>query len=221
MIQNAAGKFLILASNTQETINAINDTEKEINDWLMETYYGEVSLSITHQICSASDFMEGGIRNLLQVLNEKLEEKKFKRNSSTLGVIHNYLDQFNSNLKSPLCPYCGKRPSSNSNKEDPKCDPCEDQIEIGKLSPKRSFLGISFKPMKSMDSIGNPVFNKYYLTFFNSPPKEEKEISWKHFWNIGGLEEDTLYSKRYYRSYVPTIDESVVKEYSKRISNII
>lgn len=219
MIQNAAGKFLILASNTQETINAINGTEKEINDWLMETYYGEVSLSITNQICSASDFMEGGIRNLLQVLNEKLEEKKFKRNSSTLGVVLNYLDQFNSNLKSPLCPYCGKRPSSNSNKEDPKCDPCEDQIEIGKLSPKRSFLGISFKPMKSMDSIGNPVFNKYYLTFFNSPPKEEKEISWKHFWNIGGLEEDTLYSKRYYRSYVPTIDESVVKEYSKILNS--
>ncbi len=218
MIQNAAGKFLILASNTESTIQYINETEKEINEYLMESYYGEVSLSISYQICSGSDFMEGGIRELLQVLNEKLEEKKFKRNSSSLGVVQNYLDHFNSSLNAPLCPYCGKRPSTTNNHEDPKCDPCEDQIEIGKLSPKRSYLGISLKPVKSIDSIGNPVFNKYYITFFNTPPKEDKEISWKHFWNIGGLEEDTLYSRRYYRGYVPTIDESEVKQISKTLN---
>jgi len=218
MIQNAAGKFLILASNTPKTIESIATVEIEINEWLVKNYFGEVSLSVTYQICSGSDFLEGGIRNLLQSLNEKQEEKKFKRNSTSLGVVHNYLDQFNSNLKSPLCPYCGKRPSTSKNQEDPKCDPCEDQIDIGKLSTKRSFLGISYKPVKPSDSIANPVFGVYYISFFNTPPKEEKEVNWKHFWNIGGLEEETLYSKRYYRGYVPIIEESEIIDYSKLLN---
>ena len=55
-IINAAGKFLIVAPNTEETIVALASVQKRFNDWFLANSYGLSGLGLAWQAATCDDF---------------------------------------------------------------------------------------------------------------------------------------------------------------------
>ena len=56
---NAAGKFLIVAPNTPETITALVRTRAELDQWFLEASFGLASVALASEPASCSDFVGG------------------------------------------------------------------------------------------------------------------------------------------------------------------
>lgn len=79
-IQNAAGKFLILAPNTATIHDAIEQARQEMNQWLLEHCYGQVALGIATQKAGCDDFSDQQrFRTLIDESFRVLERAKLQR----------------------------------------------------------------------------------------------------------------------------------------------
>ncbi|WP_222850506.1 hypothetical protein, partial [Paenibacillus tengchongensis] len=78
-MMNAAGKFLIVAPNTEEVKNAIKQVQSELNQWFIKETYGLIDLGIAVQQAKFSDFEERCYEELVKKLFKNLEEQKLKR----------------------------------------------------------------------------------------------------------------------------------------------
>ncbi|MBF0226060.1 MAG: type III-A CRISPR-associated protein Cas10/Csm1 [Desulfobacterales bacterium] len=199
VVLNAAGQFTIIAPNSDNVIEKIKQTEQTINDWLIQHSYGETVITVSHITASCNDFINGNFYKLWEKRGIANNEKKFSRFNIEKhgGAVKNYLDSFNNTLHRPLCPICGKRPSSvevEKNKyideAQSSCKLCRDHIFIGANLVKKNYIAILNKNAdieNKNDKLFEPFFGKYQLTFMN--PKEYKEYA-SHgevikYWRIG------------------------------------
>ena len=183
--------------NTQETLQAIDQAEDEINNWLFKMTHGETSIGFSKVSASSQDFVTGNFQRLWQRVGRFLEYKKFSKLDMNRygGIIKNYLDGFRNDLKYSLCPLCGKNPSDPSAEGSQylkdvvsSCALCRDQVFIGTNIVKKERLAI-FTTDSDLhdkeDSLLEPIFGKYQLTFRRSQlddlAKEGKLIK---YWEI-------------------------------------
>lgn len=177
IVLNNAGKFTILAPNITSINKKIENVEQIINSWLIEYTFGETSIGLTNIEASASDFESNNFGKLWEQLFIKTEEKKYKKFDIVThgGVVEDYLEKFKNHLKSPLCPFCGKRPSSEDvTTEELKslikdaecaCKICRDQIYFGTKIVKKGRVAVTtidadlFK-----DKLMEPIYGKYQIT---------------------------------------------------------
>lgn len=119
IVLNAAGRFTIIAPNTEETKEKIKAVEKRVNDWLIKNFYGESAIGISFIDASYNDLVSNNglgskrFDSLWDKLAKESEKKKYNKISLERygGEVAGYLDQFNNELDKKLCPFCGKRPS--------------------------------------------------------------------------------------------------------------
>ncbi len=83
-IINAAGKCLIVAENTEETIARLKKVQSELNQWFIEHTYGIAGIGLAWQSASSNDFLQGkekgkGFSALMKKLFEQLEAAKLQR----------------------------------------------------------------------------------------------------------------------------------------------
>lgn len=78
-IMNAAGKFLIIAPNTQAVKTAIENTKTELNQWFVQHTYGLIGLGIATREASQADFSVQHFRALRDSLFAELEKIKLQR----------------------------------------------------------------------------------------------------------------------------------------------
>ena len=78
-IMNAAGKFLIVAPNTEKIRNALNQVQTELNQWFVTHTYGLVGLGLAQLPASCNDFVGDKFKDLIIKLFEQLEETKLQR----------------------------------------------------------------------------------------------------------------------------------------------
>ncbi len=152
LLLNAAGKFTVIAPNTKMTQKVIDAVESRVNDWLMKVSFGENSIGMTCIEASAEDFVRGKFVEIWDRLNVEMEGKKFQKIDVNRfgGTVEGYLDSFYNDLTHPLCPFCGKRPSS-PEVENSKyagammsaCRICRDLIFLGENLVKGSRLAIT------------------------------------------------------------------------------
>lgn len=115
---NAAGKFLIVAPNTDATRKALEDAQQEINDWFLHAY-GQSSISLAWLPACCNDFLqsatgESPFRDLMKRLFEQLEETKLRRfrlcgDSPPPRTFEGFLDAFD-NTKG-VCAIDGHSPA--------------------------------------------------------------------------------------------------------------
>lgn len=81
-IINAAGKFLIVAPNTQATIEAVEKVQKTFNQWFLDYSYGQSGLGLAWEVASCNDFVcskdKAGFKELMTRLHQKLERSKYR-----------------------------------------------------------------------------------------------------------------------------------------------
>lgn len=179
VLLNAAGKFTILAPNTQETRDKTAATEEEINDWLIKKFYGEASLGISLIEASCNDFAskEKGFVQLWDALTKESEKRKYNKINLEKygGVVDDYLDRFNNNLHKKLCPFCGKRPSNPEvegeegdliGEKESACKICRDHIYIGTYLVKEPKIAITTVNAEIYGKkLAEPIFGIYQMSF--------------------------------------------------------
>lgn len=77
---NAAGKFLIVAPNTEEARNTVKAVQREIDAWFLKYSFGEAGLGIATREACPNDFVEGSrFKDIQQKLVNDLDHVKHQR----------------------------------------------------------------------------------------------------------------------------------------------
>jgi len=198
IILNAAGKFTLVASNTEETKQAVSDVEKMINDWLIKMSYGEMAMGITCVDASPKDLVKGEFEKVWDSLQKAMDRKKYQKIdfSKYGGPVHDYLESFNNSLKHPVCPFCGKRPSDNRTErshfagdKESSCALCRDHIYLGENIVKKQHLAIMTKDASikgdENQKLLEPVFGEYQVAFLEGELKDmARNGTLLKYWNI-------------------------------------
>jgi CRISPR-associated protein Csm1 len=179
IVLNAAGRFTIIAPNTETARQSVLDVERNINDWLMEISYGEMSMGLVCVEASPQDFVGGNFAALWDRLASESAERKYRKIDLDRfgGAVESYLDKFDGSLNRPLCPFCGKRPSSvelegseSSGDAGSTCRICRDHIFLGTNLVKKTRLAITGKEApvwKQSDKLIEPIFGEYQVAFID------------------------------------------------------
>ncbi len=221
LVLNVAGKFTLIAPNTKAVRESVRDVESKINKWLIGIAFGESTIGISSLEASPEDFVSGKFLALWDRLVEKMAERKFRKFSldEFSGAVEGYLDGFQNDLKPPLCPYCGIRPShreANQGREDDKalCRICRDHIFLGTNLVKKGRIAITAKDAVIYDADNKllaPIFDEYQIAFIGGG-LSELAVSGKlyKYWDIA-IEASGLLSKevtpRFLAGYVPVFRE--------------
>ena len=173
IITNAAGKFSIITPNTEKTKDAVVNVEEAVNDWLIRTFFGETSFGVSFVEASSEDFVSNRFDSLWDRLNKDSEEKKHNKINLDKygGVIEDYLDRFNNDLREALCPFCGKRSSSPEAENDPlvkgesACKVCRDHIYLGTNLVKADKIAVTTLDAEIYgNKLCEPIFEKYQVS---------------------------------------------------------
>ncbi|MEA1932892.1 MAG: type III-A CRISPR-associated protein Cas10/Csm1 [Thermodesulfobacteriota bacterium] len=232
IVLNDAGKFTLLAPNTDKAGEAVCEVEKKINNWLFGISYGQSSMGIIAIPASPQEFHSGDF-SVFWNERHQLNMEKRKLNKLDLdvhgGMVDNYLDRFNNDLKPhQLCPLCGMRPSVKEtlgdrylNNDQVSCADCRDHIMLGTLLVKGGRLAVFQKSvhLKKHESLLNPIFGKYQLMFQdNSQQIEETGGELLKLWNLNVDDDGSLPGKatdRLINGYVPVYTEA--DKYDERL----
>ena len=121
-IINAAGKFLIVAPNTQDIRERLSRLRRELNTWFLQNSFGLAGLGIVGKKASCNDFLKGQFGTLMKTLFSELEDAKLKRFDLTQGEALFAVDYSNG-----VCPYNDKLPAD----EKQSAALSRDQIKLG------------------------------------------------------------------------------------------
>jgi CRISPR-associated protein Csm1 len=136
-IINAAGKFLIVAPNTDDTIYKLAQVRQEFDQWFLKNSFGVAGIGIVWQAASCNDFVlknekseASGFSELMRKLFEQLEEAKLQRYQlcdADTPVLHTSFAQ-------GVCQWQGRLPADKEDADGKKSSAlARDQIKIGKL----------------------------------------------------------------------------------------
>ncbi|MDI6781272.1 MAG: type III-A CRISPR-associated protein Cas10/Csm1 [bacterium] len=217
VVLSAAGKFTIIVPNTAETRDMIKKVEEQINDWLIKMFYGESALGISFVETSYSDFTSRNFSDFWNRLGDELEKKKYSKLNLEKygGVIKGYFEQFNNDLYEKLCPFCGKRPSSeNFGDESSACGICRDHIYIGTNLVKAERIAITAIDADIYgDKLKEPFFGEYQVSF--DVTKKLNDLAEKgtllRYWDISICKDGNIardITAKFINGYVPFFDES-------------
>lgn len=205
VLLNSAGKFYILAPNLDEVVEKIYEIEEKINNWLIKMTYGEASLGISFTKGRASSFEKNNFKDFWQEVQSNLQQKKVSRFSPVkyCGVFDKYLDSFSNDLDSPICPLCGKRPSSvivendeliYKQKKGSACAFCRDHIMLGTNLVKNDKIAVLYKVEENRLQNKNkylkePIFGEYQIAFVQGKMNEfAKEGVLRKLWQVNVTE---------------------------------
>lgn len=221
LLLNAAGKFTIIAPNTEVAKKTVTDVESRVNDWLMKVSYGESAIGMTFLEASSEDFVSGKFFELWDKLNERMERKKFQKIDMDKfgGTVDGYLDSFYNDLTHPLCPFCGKRPSSPEvegsafvGEAASACNVCRDHIFLGKNIVKEKKIAITTcdADIKG-DKLLEPIFGNYQVAFVGGGMKEmARSGQLLKYWDISIDPQGTVSKEvtaKFINGYVPVCSE--------------
>lgn len=223
VVLNAGGKFTLLSHNTSNARKGLKAAEERINDWLMRLTYGETGIGFSFVEASPADLVSGRFGKLWDRLGEAIAERKLMRINLDRygGAVTNYLDSFVNTLKHPLCPICGKRPSSRLAEGDrfvgdlgSACSLCRDHIYLGTNLATKQRLAVSTTDAMiegSESRLLEPIFDEYQVSFPAGDLNEAAEGGrLLRFWDLG--EASSGITSRYIKGYVPVYGPEDLKD---------
>ena len=173
-VVNAAGKFLLVAPNTESTRRAIDNAQTEVNAWFLKYTYGQSGIGIATTPAACSDFLKGSgtnspFRDLMKRLFEQLEIAKLQKfdlcgNNPPPAVFSDYLNSFD-NTKG-VCAVDGRSPAATSLSSEDKagvCDLAFDQILTGERLASYERILVTKQPL-SEKTLQVSVFG-YFISF--------------------------------------------------------
>ena len=185
-VVNAAGKFLIVAHNTKETIDRLHGVQAELEEWFLSNTWGQSGVGLAWLPAAARDFRQadGGqspFRNLMKKLFEQLETAKMQRfelcgRKPAISVFHGFLDRF----VHRECQIDGRSPATREIEKDVWVSTLAfDQIQVGKWLVTEDRLLVTGEPItpraegQSLHKTELPIFG-YHLLFTREEERSGK-----------------------------------------------
>ncbi|KUJ83446.1 type III-A CRISPR-associated protein Cas10/Csm1 [Microbulbifer flavimaris] len=224
---NAAGKFLILAPNTEPVRMQLMETQRRINDWFLQQSYGQAGLGLAWEAASCNDFVarsDGAapFQQLMARLMASLERAKFQAFSlcgsgAPAPVFTEYLEQFDPAVGA--CRLSGRAPGRAD--LDGVCALAADQVRLGEMLVSDRFqrLLLTNKPLQGRGGLSVAIFgySLYFTAAEESSGKFGAEASsgnLRRAWDFSLPPEDPAeplwqgYGRRAFNGYVPRFDSS-------------
>ncbi len=230
-IINAAGKFLVVAPDTESARAAVARCRKELNSWCLSHAYGEIGVGIATTTASCSDFSSGRFGELAQRLFSELDAAKHQRFDLTSGdaplAFDGFLDDFDNKLG--VCKINGRYPADHDatgRRGYSLSRLADDQVRIGEALTKGGRVLVvrdaGTLPVLWLDYFG------YRLAFV---PEAQAAGQYGELARTGALlrawdfdppEADGSlwrgYARRFVNSYVPSfdaVDEQTAEKYGR------
>ena len=224
-LMNAAGKFLIVAPNTEKIRQAIYRVQNELNQWFVDNTYGLVGLGLAVKEAAVSDFFGQTFKKLRDSLFKELEKIKLQRLDLTATTVSVQ------NIKYPFgeCQYNSYFPAEDSDKQQSIIS--ADQIKIGEYLAKKARIIICNKDAeiyqdRETTKLSLSIFS-YHIIFTSIEEitgrfgKQAQAQQIKRLWDFE-LPQNTSsslwnnYARRYINAYIPyfIVDgEADIKKY--------
>ena len=140
VLQNAGGRFLMLAAATDDCEDKVEALRAEINQWIQKRYRGDLALNLALTApFSGNDLLRENLPALLARLNQTIEEAKLRPFSPGMVVVHR-----DAEYKDRACSICGVRPPAETEKVDDteihRCEACADENRLGRELPRVRWL---------------------------------------------------------------------------------
>ncbi|WP_304302509.1 type III-A CRISPR-associated protein Cas10/Csm1 [Chromatium okenii] len=145
-IINAAGKFLIVAPNTEATLTTLATVRADLDAWCLEHSFGQSGVGLAWLPATCNDFLSdrdqpnahGRFRELMKRLFAQLEQAKAQRfglcaTNSPASLFDGFLDQFDNTRGA--CQIDGRSPAVTDIEEGGK------KIQVGRLAKDQIDLG--------------------------------------------------------------------------------
>jgi CRISPR-associated protein Csm1 len=134
-VLNAAGKFLIVAPNTEEVSRKLRALRDEFDAWFLDKAFGLAGIGLAWRVASCSDFLKGNegrtsrYGQLLGQLHESLNRTKHQR----FDLCRNAVSVLARDFPHGVCEYNGWLPADGERSGDKpaSCALARDQIAIG------------------------------------------------------------------------------------------
>ena len=216
-IVSAAGKFLIVAPNTESARAAVARCRKELNTWCLAHTYGEIGVGIASTAASCNDFASGRFGELTKRLFAALAAAKHQRfdlcdNNATV-TFDDFLDSFDNTLG--VCAISGTHPAdlaASARRDYSLSRLADDQIRIGEELTKRARIVVA-REATTLNALGLDYFG-YRLAFVRDAEESGKygELARSgeivRLWDFDAPEADGTiwrgYARRFVNAYVPT-----------------
>lgn len=236
VIFDAAGKFTVLGPNTEAARAGVEKVKEQVNDWLLQISFGEVTMGLSVIPAAQRDFLPDRFQELWDAMSAASEEKKFQKIDLEChgGVVENYLDSFRNDLERPLCPLCGKRAAAvevekkaNENGVGAVCRICRDQVFLGTRIVKDNEIFI-LKEESGPERAGElmePLFGYYQLKFGRNGQLDLRgDPDIRRHWDISIFEEQRgpgNIGRKLLNRYVPRYKEEDNQDPRLRSSEIL
>ncbi len=163
---NAAGKFLVVAPNTPQTVEQLKKVQAELDTWFLEHTYGQSGIGLVWLPASCEDFTQGRFSELMRRLFEQLERLKLQRFNlcadNAPAVFEGFLDEFNA--VQGVCKVDGRSPAAVELTEGVWISRlADDQIKVGEYLTKFERLLITCDNLDH-HTLALPIFG-YYVSF--------------------------------------------------------
>ncbi len=221
-VVNAAGKFMILAPNTPESVNTLQRVQGEFDAWFLKHCFGQSGIGLAQLPARARDFQSGSqheespFRVLTRRLFEQLETAKLQRfrlcgDASPSPLFEDFLDAFQNERGE--CRIDGRSPAQ------VELEPSvwvsklsHDQIRTGDYLAKKERILISSESL-THDTLNLPIFG-YHVNFTLNEDdtgrfgREARTGNLRRCWDFslpGGLDTPLWngYARRHINAYVP------------------
>lgn len=215
-IINAAGKFLIVAPNTNDIRARLEAVQKELDGWFLQHTFGQSGIGLATVEANCEDFSQKHFGGLTKKLFGKLEEIKLKRfqlcaEQPIASVFENFLDGFD-NTKG-VCKINGQSPAVTDEKFSLLA---ADQIKVGESIVKHDRLLITREGLNA-NTLKLPLFG-YAVNFTGNEEASGKFGEAARSGNLLRAWDFSLpqsadsalwngYARRYINGYVPKFDE--------------
>ncbi|HNX77362.1 MAG TPA: type III-A CRISPR-associated protein Cas10/Csm1 [Candidatus Rifleibacterium sp.] len=167
VIFNAAGQATILAPNLPRVINAVKKVKQQVNDWLINGFYGQTSLGVACVPVSQHAIVHE-YRKVWHKLGRAMEQQKYQKfDISRLGGVQKqFFEKIDVNLG--ICPFCGQRPAvatfDDEGEKTAICGICHDQLDMGKRLVKAEAIAVWKHTSEGFGRIlHEPVFGVYQV----------------------------------------------------------
>ena len=182
---NAAGKFMIVAPNTTETLKKLLDVQHELDQWFLKQSWGQAGVGLAWTAASCNDFRRGKAgrkdspyKALIKKLFEQLEVIKNQRlnlcTATTPIIFNEFLDSFDNDKG--VCKIDGKSPATIlHDNEIWISELANDQIKIGTwlANADRERIFITRDSLGMGTALKLTVFD-YHISFAKSEEKQGK-----------------------------------------------
>jgi CRISPR-associated protein Csm1 len=225
-ITNAAGKFLIVAPNTQETQDKLTELQKEFDAWFLSHSYGEAGLGLAFEPARCNDFLAGKdgesrFGELMKRLHRTLERAKYRHfglcgDGAREALFGDYLESFNNTMGA--CAVNDRAPAEKEQNGVYLSRLAADQIRAGELLVKCERLILSTRKLQDSRTLDLPIFG-YHVHFTGGEEDSGKFGAEVRNGNIRRLFDFSMpdadpakplwngYARRNIRGYVPVFED--------------